>query len=143
MTAEKNKLMHYITGAVILIVIIINILGRYFHLFNHSHGGGSIVTTSEIESLFGITLNVLMVLPILTFILSVIFYRKNKNHPYIPYLLTLALTFGSIAIISGGSGRVEFHFSIFMVVAALGYYQEIKLLLMMTVIFAIDRKSVV
>lgn len=138
MTAEKNKLMHYITGAVILIVIIINILGRYFHLFNHSHGGGSIVTTSEIESLFGITLNVLMVLPILTFILSVIFYRKNKNHPYIPYLLTLALTFGSIAIISGGSGRVEFHFSIFMVVAALGYYQEIKLLLMMTVIFAIQ-----
>lgn len=138
MKSERNKLMHYIAGAVIVLALIINFLGRYLHLFNHSHGGGSMVASSEIESQFGIALNILLFLPIVIFVVSIFFYRRNNNHPIIPYLLTLALTFGSIAIISGGSGRVEFHFSIFMVVAALGFYQEIKLLAIMTVIFAIQ-----
>lgn len=130
--------MHYMTGAVILLSILINILGRYFHLFDYSHGMGSIVTSAEIEATFGLAQTILLIIPLLFFVFSLVLYRNNKDHHYIPYLLTLALTFGSIAIISGGSGRIEFHFSIFMVVAALGYYQEIKPILLMTTIFAIQ-----
>ncbi|MGY0693450.1 methyl-accepting chemotaxis protein [Virgibacillus sp. FSP13] len=138
MKRERNKLMHYIACGVIVLAIVVNILGRYFHLFNYSHGGGSFVSSHEIEAQFGITQNILLLLPILFFLVSLFFYVKGKGHQYIPILLTLALTFGSIAIISGGSGRVEFHFSIFMVVAALGYFQDIKLILLMTTIFAIQ-----
>ncbi|KAB7709153.1 hypothetical protein F9802_03340 [Bacillus aerolatus] len=138
MKSEKNKLMHYIAGAVVVLAMLFNTLGRYFHLFNHSHGGGHIVSSYDIEAQYSAALNILLFMPLVLFAISIFLYQKNKNHPYIPYLLTLVLTFSSMAIISGGSGRVEFHFSIFMVVAALGYYQEIKLLLIMTSLFAIQ-----
>ncbi|MFD1850915.1 methyl-accepting chemotaxis protein [Oceanobacillus bengalensis] len=138
MNREKNKLMLYMAGGVVLLAIIVNVLGRVYHLFNFSHGGGSIVTSFEIEQQYGLILHIILLIPILLFIWSLLLYQKNKNHMYIPYLLTLTLTFASIALISGGNGRVEFHFSIFMVVAALGFYQEIKLIMMMTCIFAIQ-----
>ncbi|SFB21758.1 methyl-accepting chemotaxis protein [Lentibacillus halodurans] len=138
MKKERNKLMHFITGAVILLTIIVNIMGRYFHMFDYSHGTGDMVPSADIESQFGLTLNILFMIPIVFFLFSIMIYLKNKNHRFIPNLLTLALAFGSVAIISGGSGRIEFHFSIFMVVAALGYYQEIKLIALMTTIFAIQ-----
>ena len=127
-----------ITFLVLLLVIIINILGRYLNLFDHSHGLGNIVPSHRIEERFGIVLNVLVSIPIILLSVSYFLYKIDNSHPLIPYLLTLSLTFESIAIISGGSGRVEFHFSIFMVVAILGYYQNIKLLLMMTILFAVQ-----
>ena len=127
-----------ITGLVILLALIVNILGRYFHLFDHSHGLGHVVSAVHIEENFRLALNILVMIPLILLAVSFILYRSNKSHVLIPYLLTSALTFGSIAIISGGSGRVEFHFSIFMVVAALGYYQNIKLITLMTSIFAVQ-----
>jgi methyl-accepting chemotaxis protein len=138
MISKKNQLMLLITGLVILLVIFSNILGRFLHLFDHPHGIDHVLTSHQIEENFGLALNFLVLLPILLLGLSYVLYKKNKSHRFIPSLLTLALTFGSIAIISGGSGRVEFHFSIFMVVAALGYYQDIKLISFMTSIFALQ-----
>lgn len=138
MKRERNKLMLLIAGSVTFLAIVINILGRYFHLFDFSHGGMEILTSYEIEEQFGGLLNILLAIPIILFLFGVVLYKKNRNHIFLPYLLTLVLTFASIAIISGGSGRVEFHFSIFMVVAALGFYQEIKQLIMMTSIFAVQ-----
>ena len=38
----------------------------------------------------------------------------------------------------GGEGRVEYHFSLFMVVAMLAYYEQIKLVVTMTSIFIIQ-----
>lgn len=136
--SKKNRLMHLITGLVVLLAFIVNILGRYFHLFDHSHGLDHMVSAVHIEKNFSFALNILVMIPLLLLTGSYLLYRSNKSHVWIPYLLTSALTFGSIAIISGGSGRVEFHFSIFMVVAALGYYQNIKLISLMTSIFAVQ-----
>jgi methyl-accepting chemotaxis protein len=67
-----------------------------------------------------------------------VLYRRKPDHQTIPLLVTLLLTFSSISIIAGAGGRVEFHFSIFMVVAVLGYYESISLLLTMTAIFAVQ-----
>lgn len=50
----------------------------------------------------------------------------------------LSLTFGSIALIAVGDGLVEYHFSIFMVLAALAYYEHMRLLIVSTVIFALQ-----
>lgn len=121
-----------------IMAIIVNVLGRYYYLFDHSHGMGDFASTEHIEQQFGLVLNLLLVAPALFTGAGYILFNKNKSHPFIPYLVTFALTFASIAIISGGSGRVEFHFSIFMVVAALGYYQDVKLLSIMTSIFAVQ-----
>lgn len=138
MKVERNKLMLLIAGGVTFLAIMINILGRYFHLFDFSHGGMEILTSMEIEKQFGAILHILLAIPILLYITSFIIYKRDRNHSSIPYLLTLVLTFASIAIISGGSGRVEFHFSIFMVVAALGYFQQIRQINIMTAIFAVQ-----
>ncbi|WP_194287379.1 methyl-accepting chemotaxis protein [Gracilibacillus oryzae] len=136
MKKERNTLMHWVAGAVILLAVLVNLLGRKFHLFDFSHTSGDFVPATEIEAQYGEILTILLVIPIVLYLLSLILYRNNTNHSFIPYILVLALAFASISIISGGSGRVEFHFSIFMVVAAAGYYQNIRLIFMMTIIFA-------
>lgn len=62
----------------------------------------------------------------------------NREHPFLPLFNTLTITFSSVSMIAGGEGMVEYHFSIFMVVAIIGYYESIKLILIMTAIFAVQ-----
>lgn len=56
----------------------------------------------------------------------------------VPILNTLTLTFASISTIAGADGRVEFHFSIFMVLAIIAYYESIALILVSTGLFAVQ-----
>ena len=65
-------------------------------------------------------------------------YQKQHDHRLVPLLNTLTLTFASMSIISGGGGTVEFHFSIFMVLAIVAYYENMKLIAIMTVLFALQ-----
>lgn len=51
---------------------------------------------------------------------------------------TLTITFSSMSIIAGGEGMVEYHFSIFMVVAIVGYYEKVNLIIVMTLLFTIQ-----
>jgi len=81
-------------------------------------------------------LNLLLFIPFALFIVAAYFYWKNNVHRWIPPLLMLSLTFGSISIIAGGDGMVEYHFSIFMVLASLAYFESIRLILISTAIFA-------
>ncbi|WP_158232479.1 methyl-accepting chemotaxis protein [Sporosarcina sp. P13] len=55
-----------------------------------------------------------------------------------PLLIILSMTFSSISIIAGGNGLVEYHFSIFMVIAIISFYDQIKLIVVSTVIFTIQ-----
>ncbi|WP_197489746.1 methyl-accepting chemotaxis protein [Rossellomorea aquimaris] len=80
----------------------------------------------------------LFILPILLLVLVGWSLMRDRKHPAIPWLIMLTLTFASISIIAGGNGLVEYHFSIFMVLASLAYYQRLDLLLVSTVIFAVQ-----
>lgn len=138
MLDKKNHLMLRLTGLAIVLALFIHVLNRGFHMFNtmmtasgmggHSmeHGGSGVWT-----------LNILLLLPVCFVIAAITLYRSSTSHPYIPMLATLSLTFTSIAIITGGGGHVEFHFSIFMVSAFLAFYEDIKLIVLMTVVTAI------
>jgi methyl-accepting chemotaxis protein len=142
MYAEKNRFMNYVTLSSVLLVLLIHFLGRYIHLFDStsmgsmSHGQTSL-SSFEMEEHFGIVLSFLLVVPIALSLTSLLLYRSKPDHRWIPLLITLALTFSSIAIIAGSGGHVEFHFSIFMVVAVLSYYKSIRLISIMTGIFAV------
>jgi methyl-accepting chemotaxis protein len=81
--------------------------------------------------------NVFFLIPILFLLVTVAFYRTNKDHPLVPLFNTLTITFSSISMIAGGDGMVEYHFSIFMVVAIIGFYESITLTLIMTMVFAV------
>ena len=137
MNKEKNHLMLSFSCGIVVLAFVTNILGRHFHLFEHSHGAQQLLSTAYIEDHFGLVLNLLVVIPTLLLAWGFILFKNNRNHPLIPYIVTLVFTFGSIAIISGGGGRVEFHFSVFMVVATIGYYQNLKALSLMTTLFSI------
>jgi methyl-accepting chemotaxis protein len=82
--------------------------------------------------------NIFLVIPIILFIVSALLYRLKKDHSLLPLMNTLTITFTSISMIAGGEGRIEYHFSIFIVLAMVGYYESISLLLLMTGIFAIQ-----
>ncbi|MDG5786767.1 methyl-accepting chemotaxis protein [Evansella sp. AB-P1] len=136
MQQRKNLLMLSFTFIVVILSLITHVLHRNFHFLNeyyqssfaHDHSAGS----------FSVPLNILLVIPLLLALIGLILYIKNKTHNHIPYYLTLALTFGSISIIAGGDGMVEYHFSIFMVLAILTYYESKRLIIISTVVFAIQ-----
>ncbi len=85
-----------------------------------------------------ILLYVFMIIPIILLIKSIFLYKRERLNKFLPTMFTLTLTFASIAIIAAGEGLVEYHFSIFMVLAMIAYLGSIKQVLLSTVIFAIQ-----
>lgn len=134
MKVNKNLLMLYITGFVVVLSMFIHILHRNFNFFGDYLLLKGIVGTSGSTPLL---LNIILLIPVLLFGITIYIYLKDKSSSSIPLLMTLALTFGSISIIAGGDGLTEYHFSIFMVIAMIATFQNIKLLTISTIIFAI------
>lgn len=134
MLKEKNKLMLIYGMLAIVLSAIFHLLNRVMDVM-HSLMGSHYVLD---ESTYGFTLNTLFVIPIALWIIAYILYRRNSYSDTISIFNTLSLTFSSISIISGGGGMVELHFSIFMVVAIIAYYDRIKLVTIMTSIFAVQ-----
>ncbi|RFU70404.1 methyl-accepting chemotaxis protein [Peribacillus saganii] len=130
----KNLMMLYFSGFVILISLITHFLHRSMGFLDDY----VVLNTAIAErDSFHLILNVLLIIPILLWTVSFVYYRNQKTHDRIPLFLTLSLTFSSISIIAGGDGLVEYHFSIFMVIASLAYFNSINLILVSTIIFAI------
>lgn len=121
---------------VIFIMLIVRVLHKYvgwiepYFLIIETQNSESPLLEAMIFGLMMLTVAMLLV----AFILS----KVKLNHRSIPLFITISLTFGSISLIAGGNGMVEYHFSIFMVLAALAYYENIKLVIISTVIFAIQ-----
>lgn len=123
-----------LTGCSVGLAVIIHVLHRQFDFL------GSYLILNGIGNLSsGLTLltNAFLVIPIGLFLVSLLVYRVNNSHSSIPLLLTLTLTFSSIAMIAGGNGLVEYHFSIFMVVAIIASFAQIRLILTSLAIFAV------
>ncbi len=80
----------------------------------------------------------LLTLPLLLLGASFLLFKKNSESEKIPLLLTLTLTFTSIGMISSGNGFVEYHFSIFMMLAIITYFQSIQLIAVSTIVFAVQ-----
>lgn len=138
MIQQKNRLMVLVVFGVVLLSLAVHVLNRVFHLVEHSMAHSTGTAAADLDSQYFIALNVILLLPILLFIVSTYVYRRQKDHPFLPMLNTLALTMSSISIISGSGGSVEFHFSIFLVVAIIAYYESVQLIAVMTVLFALQ-----
>lgn len=133
---DKNRIMLLLSIGVVGLSILIHILHRSFHLFSDYLILNNI---NAIPDNLYLLLNLFLIVPILLGLVSVFIWLKGKTlKKYLPILNTLTLTFGSISIIAGGNGMVEYHFSIFMVIAIIAYYESINLILVSTAIFAIQ-----
>lgn len=134
MKVNKNYLMLYITGFVVALSLFIHILHRYFNFLEDYIVLQGVIGTSGTSNLI---LNIILIIPVLLYGISIFLYIKNKYNSAIPLLMTITLTFGSISIIAGGDGLTEYHFSIFMVIAMVATFQSIKMIIISTVIFAV------
>jgi len=131
---KKNNLMLRLSGAAVLLNAIVFTLYLVFDPFGHSMAHGAVQKTAVL--LWGQT--ILFVCPFICLAAGIFYYLRDHEHRYMPWINTLTLTFSSIGIISGSGGGVEFHFSIFMVIAAAAYYEQIRLIMMMTALFAVQ-----
>src|SRR5690625_2844536 len=85
-----------------------------------------------------ILLFVFLFTPIILFLIAFIIYRNDKNAKQLPLLITLTLTFTSIGMIAVGNGLVEYHFSIFMMLALIAYFRSVQLIIISASIFAVQ-----
>lgn len=128
---NKNKLMILSSFGTVLISIIVFLLHQLdFMSAMHSHSHAV-----EIPEYYNIVTLILLIIPIILLVVTMILYKKGKDHTRLPLLITLTLTFSSISTIAAGEGMVEYHFSLFMAVAIIAFYEDIKLLLLMSGLF--------
>ncbi len=78
----------------------------------------------------------LFIVPIALF--GFMLVSKRRFPRAFPYWMMLTLTFSSISTVAGGQGLVEYHFSIFVVLAILSFMRRIDLILYSTGIFAVQ-----
>lgn len=135
MLEQKNRLMLWLAVAAGLLNAIVFTLEESGHVFSGMGGHG--VAPGWADPRLMIWRQLLFALPYATLAANALLVLREK-HALAPWVNTLTLTLLSISIISGGGGGVEFHFSIFMVIAAAAYYDDIRLIAMMTVLFAVQ-----
>ncbi|MFL0471676.1 methyl-accepting chemotaxis protein [Priestia sp. 179-F W1.4 NHS] len=126
---NKHKLMVVLSSGAVILSLLIHIIHRIWPMDMSGMSMGHHSTPGEVLLIF-------LMLPIL--FLGVLLVLYVKKHKLVPAFVTLTLTFSSISTVVGGGGMVEYHFSIFMVIAILSYYENVKLLLLMTGIFVIE-----
>lgn len=134
MLREKNRVMLFIAAGILLLSLLVHVLQSVGLSMQHDHHE-HMMSLSGWESMLN---NVFLALPIVCLLAAIVTLGLNRESALIQLFLTLSLTFSSISIISGGQGLVEYHFSIFMVLAIILYYEMISLLLISTVIFALQ-----
>lgn len=128
--------MLFLSLSAALLNVIIFLVTKFLDPFQHTMGMPDMGFAMN-PLLFAAQI-VICFLPILSLAFAVYWYTKNKENPVLPWINTLTLTLSSIGIISGSGGGVEFHFSIFMVIAATAYYENTRLIMMMTILFAVQ-----
>ncbi|WLR54493.1 methyl-accepting chemotaxis protein [Mesobacillus subterraneus] len=129
----KNRIMTYLSAGVVALSVIVYVLHRFFHLFEDYLLANGLSTSNE-----GILELVLLIIPAFSMVAALTFLLRGVYHEYLPLLNTITLTFASISLIASGNGMVEYHFSIFMVIAMIAYYESIKMILVSTVLFAVQ-----
>lgn len=130
MFSEKNKTILILSFILLIVSFIVHFLHRvldFSHLLGHPH----------VQQISTIT-NIFLLIPVFFFIISYSLYRIKKDHHSLPLLNILSISFSSISMIAGGDGMVEYHFSIFMVIAIVAYYESVILIVIMTAIFTVQ-----
>jgi len=125
---EKDKIIRTLTA--ILTIIMVGIFFLHLNFSVHE-------THYYIDTRPSITMSI-MLIPIMLLIASYLLGWIRPQTELISWLNTVAITFCSIAMIAAGKGMVEYHFSIFMVLAIIGYYEKNAFIITMTVIFTVQ-----
>src|SRR5690625_2306005 len=130
-----NKLMLRIS--VVMVLFMWGIYFAHHHLgllANYAH----LIGANDLSQGMSTLLYIFLIIPILLLVVSLFIYRNNRQAQTLPLFITLTFTFTSIGMIAAGNGFVEYHFSIFMMLALIAFFRSIPLIAMSTVIFALQ-----
>lgn len=135
MELRKTKVMIYFAWVLILLSTIIYIAHHVFQWVDPY-----IVTTQARQSGMAVQqigIATFYVLSVGTVIGAMLAYKQHRHVYIVQMWVALSLTFSSMAIIASGEGMIEYHFSIFMVLAALAYFERMKIIIVSTILFAV------
>ena len=118
------------TLALLLVLVTVAVYGLH-QLFVVHH-----TQLHVVQNRLGVLITV--ILPALLYSVAVYWSRKQQRNNMVAWLNMLSITFSSIAMIAAGYGMIEYHFSIFMVLAIVSYYENIKMLSVMSGIFVVQ-----
>ncbi|WP_411349132.1 methyl-accepting chemotaxis protein [Paenibacillus sp. WLX2291] len=141
MSAQKNKIMLYISASVFIVSLLVHFLARQLQIFaGMQHSMSDMPGMTGTMPVHGSSdwLNFLLLVPAVLLVLAYWMYARKPSDFKVAVLNTLSLVFSSMSMISGGQGDAVFHFSIFMVIAILCFYESIKLLSLATILFAVQ-----
>lgn len=133
---NNSKTMLIITIFVVVLSIFTHLLHRQFHFLD---GYLLLQGITNVTGGLYFMMNMLLVIPLILIGVTIWLYRIQHGAQQL--FMTLTLTFSSISIIAGGDGLTEYHFSIFMVLAMIASFQQIKYIIISTVIFAVHHLS--
>ena len=131
MTIVKNKIMLWLSTLCILIMVFVHLLHRQFDFLSDYLLLNSIASYTNNQI---VMLNSTLIAPIVLFAICLFLYKTKADIQVFQLVVTLTMTTSSIAIIAGGNGIVEYHFSIFMVLTIIAFFARIKLILISTAI---------
>lgn len=83
----------------------------------------------------GVVVLLLVLIPALLYIATWWLNHTGQLENALPWLHMLIMTFCSIGMIAAGYGMIEYHFSIFMVLAIISYYENIRMIAVMSTLF--------
>lgn len=133
MNSEKrNHLMLITTFVIVLTSVIVHLLHRFTD-FAYTY---TVLRNGVVGYSYPIATWVLFAVPIVLLMAMAVSQRVKPQ--LFPYLMMLTLTVASISTVAGGQGLVEYHFSIFVVLAILSFMRRIDLIVLSTLIFAVQ-----
>ncbi len=131
-STKRNQLMLVTTLVIVLTSVIVHLLHRFTD-FAYAY---TVLRNGTTGYPYPLAAWVLFAIPVVFFICMLVSERRHPRS--FPYWMMLTLTFSSISTVAGGQGLVEYHFSIFVVLAILSFMRRIDLILYSTVIFAVQ-----
>ncbi|MYL50072.1 hypothetical protein GLV98_11290 [Halobacillus litoralis] len=127
MEKKKNRTMLMFGAVGLLLVLVIHLTHRNL-LLNWS--------VNDFTS-YAPYLYTYLIIPFALYGMTCFVYLKKQDHVAIPWLMSLLFTFISIGMIANGEGMVVYHFSIFLVVALIAFYDRTEIIALMTLLFAL------
>ncbi|MFN4214578.1 methyl-accepting chemotaxis protein [Exiguobacterium sp.] len=131
-STKRNQLMLVTTLVIVLTSVAVHLLHRFTD-FAYAY---TVLRNGATGYPYPVAAWILFAVPVVFFILMLVSERKHPRS--FPYWMMLTLTFASISTVAGGQGLVEYHFSIFVVLAILSFMRRIDLILYSTVLFAVQ-----
>lgn len=130
MIKQKNKTMLVFAGIGVFISFLIHLISRSMPM---NDMGESI----SYVDLYTPYLYAALALPFILLITGFLLYKSNPSSTKLPWVMSITFTFISLAMIVNGEGMVVYHFSIFLVVALIAFYDRTDMISLMTAIFAL------